>query len=119
MALLYLADTTTNKQRGVQDGGSAPSGTVDTGVMWNDSRDEWSGSAWALPTAIKEQDERDWRDAQLLDYDKRKQVSENQTDRSETPTDSVSTLNSWATELLDMPTLTGFPDTHTRPTAPA
>lgn len=71
---------------------------------------------WILPDADKEQDERTWRDGELsaCDWTQLADVVPNGRLTSQEQTD-------WATyrqDLADMPTLTGFPWTHTRPTRP-
>jgi hypothetical protein len=71
---------------------------------------------WVLPDADKEADERDWRDAELSasDWTQLGDVVTNGRLTAQQQTD-------WATyrqELADMPSLTGFPWTHTRPTRP-
>jgi hypothetical protein len=111
MALMYLYDTTTYACRGVYEGTSAPAGTADAGVTFTDGRMEWAGGTgpWTLPTAVKEADERDWRDSELKDTD-----HWGLSDRT-----MSAGMTTYRQELRDMPTLTGFPDTHTRPTRPA
>ena len=109
MPIMYLYDTTTNECKGVYDGPSAPAGTADAGVMFTDGREEWSGSAWVLPDAVKAADEREWRDAELLDTDKWAG-----TDRT-----MSAAMTTYRQELRDMPALVGFPNSHTRPTRPA
>jgi len=106
---MYLADSTTGACRGVYQGITPPAGTTDTASPFTDGRMVWSGSAWELPTAVKAQDERSWRDAELKLSDWM------------ALSDSPAMSAEWTTyrqELRDMPTLAGFPDTHTRPVAP-
>jgi hypothetical protein len=67
-------------------------------------------AAWAAGADDRAaQEEREWRDAEL-----------GASDWMALP-DSPTMSAAWTTyrqELRDMPTLTGFPNTHTRPTAP-
>jgi len=62
--------------------------------------------------------EETWRVAEFAEYDKRVARYNREDYLSETLTDSISDLHDWGKELADMPNLTGYPNTHTRPTRP-
>ena len=110
MTIMYLADNTTHECRGVYEGTSAPTGTYDTATAFTDGRMVWDEvDTWELPSAIKEADERDWRDSELIDTD-----NWGVSDRT-----MSANMTTYREDLRDLPTLTGFPDTHTRPTRPA
>jgi hypothetical protein len=115
MAIMYLYDTTTYACRGIYEGVTAPAGTADAGVAFTDGRMEWAGGTgpWTLPDAVKEADEREWRDGELRTCD--------WTQLPDAPFTGPEKTN-WSTyrqELRDMPAQAGFPNTHTRPTKPA
>ena len=81
---------------------------VDALTPASDPRMTWNGSAWSLPTAVKEQDERDWRSEEFSTSDK----------YALSDVTMTAATTTYRQELRDMPVLTGFPDTHTRPVRP-
>lgn len=110
MTVFYLYDNTTMKAAGVYEGDTVPSGYSDAGVPYDDGRMEWDGvSAWFLPDADKADDERAWRDDELLDTD-----LYGLSDRT-----MSAAMTTYRQDLRDMPAQAGFPNTHTRPTRPA
>ena len=108
MTIFYLYDTGDNSCKGIHEGDAVPSGTADAGVAPSDGRMEWAGGVgpWTLPTAAKAADERDWRDSELAATDLFGLSDQTMT----------AGMTTYRQELRDMPVLTGFPDTHTRPT---
>jgi hypothetical protein len=115
MPIMYLYNTSTMRAAGVHQGGLVPSGTADSGVPFTDGRMEWSttASAWSLPVSVQAADERGWRDGELLTSDWT-QLADTALTANE-----VSAWAAYRTELRDLPTVSGFPTSHTRPTAPA
>jgi len=110
MTIMYLADSTTHECRGVYEGVTAPAGTYDTVTPFTDGRMVWDQvDTWELSLTDREGDERVWRDGELMDTD-----SWGVSDRT-----MSAAMTTYRQDLRDLPSLTGFPDTHTRPTRPA
>lgn len=112
MTTMYLADETTGECRGVYVGETAPTGTIDTEVPFTDGRQVWNGTAWEMLSAVLAEEERAWRDSELA-----------RTDFTQLPdapltTQEISDFATYRQELRDMPQLSGFPTTHTRPVSP-
>jgi len=108
MTIYFMADTATGENRGIYSGPTLPAGMTDTGLQPEDGRMVWSGSAWELPSAVKEADERSWRDGELRATD-----FWGLSDQT-----MIAGMVTYRQELRDLPELAGFPDTHTRPTGP-
>ena len=101
-----------NNQIGGFQGTDDPAGGTEVGIAPEKSTDIWNGSSWDADSTALEAEERSWRDNELVISDFT-QLSDTALTGQE--------VTAWATdrtELRDMPALTGFPTTHTRPTAP-
>ena len=112
----YLYNTTTYKASGIiDDNDTPPAGTADAGTAYTDGRMEWAGGTgpWTLPDSAKSDDERAWRDNELVKSDW------TQLPDVDLTAQQVTDWADYRQELRDMPTLTGFPNTHTRPSAPS
>jgi len=76
-----------------------------------------------ITTTLSDEDvgafEEEWREEEFIKYDARVARNRRQVRRSETETDSITTLDNWGDELADMTALSGYPNTHTRPVEPA